>query len=132
MGAVIRGSGGVGRRMRVLDARYSCLESWRALSIGIGELRKLHMFFSESLGDDGVEDALEAVPHLEELHLGGGAFAGNRTAAEIAQHRRFSRIWIVQTATDDAGSDELRRNSGKTRLFRPRRGGAWVGESRSS
>lgn len=122
---VAGGCGGVGGSLRVLDADFSGLESWRALTSGFGELRELYIAYSEKLGDEPVEAALAAMPKLEKLNLRGCARVGNRTAVAIARHCKLSHIWVELTAISNAGIVELSSSFPQVHPFR-RQGRALV------
>lgn len=91
------GYDGVSDTLRVLNADYSSLQNWRALSSGVSELRELYLAYSKFLGDERVEEALAAMPQLEKLNLQGCCCVGNRTAAAIVRHSKLSHSWVHRT-----------------------------------
>lgn len=104
---VIEGCGGPGRNLRVLEAAFSELSTWSAMSSGFGALRDLRLEMSNRLGDERVEEALAAMPLLEDLHVFGCKRVGDRTAAAIARHRQLTNIAIYSTKIGDAGVEKL-------------------------
>lgn len=112
-GGVAGRCGGAGSNLRVLDADFSCLETWEPLRCGFGELEELYLAYSEDLTDELAAEALAAMPRLEKLNLHGCPRVGDRAAAAIARHPKLSVVWVELTAIGDAGIVEL------SRTFRP-------------
>lgn len=94
--------------LRVLEADFSGMKSWRSLSSGFSQLQELYLAYSKGLGDDQVEAALVSMPQLEKLNLYGCTGVGDRTAAAIARHHKLSQIWVQVTGIGEAGEILLR------------------------
>lgn len=83
-------------------------KSWSALASGFSELRLLSVN-ATSLGDDGVGDALTAMPKLQTLIMFGCRGVGDETAFSIVRHQELRAVDLRRTSVGPTGAHALRR-----------------------
>lgn len=85
------------------------INDWAQLAnFEFGDLRKLQLWWCGFLGDDGLGDALYAMPHLEALNMHDCSPLSDEAVVAIAQHPTLRYVDLRRTAVGRDGTRTLR------------------------